>query len=63
MVVFLLCVKAELENVEEIVPEEHMRFCLDVRARPRPPPPCNALAYAPWAEARAAAPAARAARS
>jgi hypothetical protein len=35
MVVFRLCVKAELENVEEIIPEEHMRFCLDVRARTR----------------------------
>ena len=39
MVVFLLCVKAELENVEEIVPEEHMRFCLDVCALTRSPPP------------------------
>lgn len=35
MVVFLLCVKADLENVEEIAPEEHLRYCLDVRARPR----------------------------
>jgi hypothetical protein len=32
MVVFLLCVKADLENVEEIAPEEHLRYCLDVRA-------------------------------
>ena len=31
MVVFLLCVKADLENVEEITPEEHLRYCLDVR--------------------------------
>ena len=42
MVVFLLCVKADLENVEEIAPEEHLRYCLDVRApraraRPRLP--------------------------
>ena len=35
MVVFLLCVKAELENVEEVTPEEHLRYCLDVRPRPR----------------------------
>jgi hypothetical protein len=33
--VFLLCVKADLENIASLEPEEHHRWCLDVRAHTR----------------------------
>ncbi len=30
--VFLLCIKADVENIASLQPEEHHRWCLDVRS-------------------------------